>query len=300
MTKSDDDTAEFAIEKNLSSEFFAPDHPPMDVRLGAATHPGNVRPHNEDHYAVFRRMRSCEMLLTNLPQDCSEFISDHSYGLMIADGMGGHAFGEVASKLALQTVFELFSRATSWVMKYTDLDGHEFQGRVDAYVKQIRQTFRKYGQADPNLSRMGTTLTAAFLLPPHVLFVNVGDSRAYVFRNGKLDQVTRDHTVAQQMIDAGSAPSAVRRFRHILTNSLGAHGHGDHESAEVFHGDLLPGDRLLLCSDGLSDMADDPSIAAVMSNADPQTTCDLLVQLALERGGRDNVTVIVCDLLEGT
>ena len=300
MANSNDDTAEFVIETRRPDEFFAPDHPPLDVRLGAATHPGNVRPHNEDHYAVFRRTRSCEMLLTNLSQGPSDFIPDHSYGLMVADGMGGQSFGEVASKLALQTVFELFNHATSWVMKSTDLSGPEFRRRVDAYVKQIRQTFRELGQAEPYMSRMGTTLTAAFLLPPHIVFVNIGDSRAYLFRNGKLDQVTRDQTVAQQMIDSGSAPSEVKRFRHILTNSLGGHGHPNHEGAEVLHGDLRPGDRLLLCSDGLNDMADDPAIAAVMSNSDPQTTCDLLVELALERGGRDNVTVIVCDLLECT
>ena len=145
---------------------------------------------------------------------------------------------------------------------------------------------------------MGTTLTADFLNLSHVVFVNIGDSSAYLYRDGQLEQITRDQTVAQAMIDAGSSPADVRRFSHIMTLSL--EGHSNDPDADVFHFELHAGDRLLLCYDGLSDMADDAAIAAVLANTtDALSTCDHLVELALERGGRDNITVIVCELLVG-
>lgn len=295
MGNPQEDTIEYVIGKSFSEHFFAPDQPRFEVRLGAATHTGHVRTRNEDHHAIVRRKRTCEMLFTNLPHDRWDFAEDESYGILVADGIGGAAFGDVASTLALQTVLELFSRATSWIMKFTDLDGQEVHQRVDAYVEQIRETFRMYGQVDPDLRQMGTTLTAAILLPPHVLFVNIGDSRAYGYRGGQLEQFTRDQTLAQDMIDAGADPEEVRRFRHLLTNSLG--GHEQHIGAEVIHGQLEHGDRLLLCTDGLSDMVDDADIATVLANAEPQAACDQLVQLALDNGGKDNVTVAVCELL---
>lgn len=296
MAKTDEDTVEFAIPRRFSDHFFAPDQPRMSVRLAAATHPGIVRSRNEDHHAVIRRVRSSEMLLTNLPKDTWAFPEDEAYCLFVADGIGGARSGDVASRLVLQTVLELSSRATSWFMKFTDLDAQDVRQRVDAYVEQIQETFRRYGQADPSLRGMGTTLTAAILLPPHAVFVHIGDSRAYVYRNGQLNQVTRDQTLAQEMIDSGAEPEDVRRFGNLLTNSLG--GDTEHAAAEVIHVELQVGDRLLLCTDGLSDMANDASIAAVFVDTAPQPACDQLVQLALEGGGKDNITVVVCDLLD--
>ena len=109
-----------------------------------------------------------------------------------------------------------------------------------------------------------------------------------------MNQITRDQTLAQEMIDEGTPPEDVRRFRNLLTNSLG--GDGEHFPAEVIHLVLKDGDRLLLCTDGLSDMADDAAIATVLTTTELQSACDGLVQLALEHGGRDNITAVLCDL----
>jgi protein phosphatase len=295
MSDLEEDTIDWAIQKTFADYFFAPHQPRFEVDLAAATHPGKVRSNNEDHYAITRRTRSCEILLTNLQRDDLTFPDDHAYCLVVADGIGGAAFGEVASDLALNTMLELAGRATSWVMKFTDLDAQDLRQRVDAYVEQIQKRFRACSQDDPRLRGMGTTLTCACLLPPHAVFVHIGDSRAYLYRGGQLKQITRDQTLAQDMIDLGAAPDDVRTFGNLLTGSLS--GDTGQAMANVIHVELEAGDRLLLCTDGLSDMADDTTIAGILETVELQPACDQLVQVALERGGKDNITVVLCDLL---
>jgi protein phosphatase len=192
-------------------------------------------------------------------------------------------------------MLELAGRATSWVMKFTDLDAQDVHHRVDAYVEQIQNKFRECTHDDPRLRGMGTTLTCAYLLPPHVVFAHIGDSRAYLHRSGQLKQITRDQTLAQEMVDAGAAPEDVRRFGHLLTSSLG--GDTDQAAPEVIHVELQAGDRLMLCTDGLTGMVDDTTIAEILQTDEIQPACDQLVQVALERGGKDNITVVLCDLL---
>jgi protein phosphatase len=295
MNDPKEDTIDWVVPKKFADHFFAPDGPKFEVGLAAATHPGKVRPRNEDHYAVFRRTRGCEILSTNLKLDTLTFVDDHAYCMVVADGMGGAAFGDFASQLALSTMLELARRATSWVMKFTDLDAQEVRDRVSAYVDQIQKTLRDCSRADPRLRGMGTTLTCAYLLPPHVVFLHVGDSRAYLHRGGQLKQITRDQTLAQDMVDMGAAPEDVKRFGNLLTNSFG--GEKDHVRAEVIHAELQAKDRLLLCTDGLNKMVDDQAIAEILETGEVQRACDQLVQAALERGGKDNITVVLCDLL---
>ena len=180
MSNLEEDTIDWVVPKTFADHFFASQLPKFEVGLAAATHPGRVRPHNEDHYAVIRRTRSCEIVLTNIQRDSLSFPDDQAYSLVVADGIGGAAFGEVASQVALNTMLELAGRATSWVMKFTDLDAQDLRHRVDAYVEQVQRKFRECSQDDPRLSGMGTTLTCAYLLPPHVVFAHIGDSRAYL------------------------------------------------------------------------------------------------------------------------
>jgi protein phosphatase len=222
------------------------------------------------------------------------FPVDEAYFLVVADGIGGAAFGDVASKLALKTILELSSRATSWVMKFTDLDAQDLRQRIDAYIEQIQERFRECNHVDPRLRGMGTTLTCACVLPAHAVFVQIGDSRAYLHRGGELSQLTRDQTLAQDLVDKGAVPTDVKKFGHMLTNSLG--GDNGPVEAEVIHLDLLAGDRIMLCSDGLSDMVDDTEIADILKMDELQPACDRLVQSALDHGGKDNITVVLCDL----
>jgi protein phosphatase len=151
------------------------------------------------------------------------------------------------------------------------------------------------GRADSALRGMGSTLTGARSLGRDLLIVHVGDSRAYLFRAGGLNRLTKDHTYAQMLVDCGKlAPSdiAASGVRHVLTNALG--GSSEHVDVDVDLLRLEDGDRLLLCSDGLSDLVEDDTIAQTLAGAASSAdACSQLVQLALDRGGRDNVTVIV-------
>ncbi len=177
-------------------------------------------------------------------------------------------------------------------MKYTNLQVLQIRERVQAYVQEVRATMREYIQADPALAGMETTWTSAQLLPPHALVVHLGDSRAYLVHEGKLLQVTRDETMAQAFIDTGMNPESVKKFRHILLNNLS--GDEDDGAAQIHQLQLGPGDRLLLCTDGLTDMVADEEIATILQQTSaPQAACDRLVAAALKHGGKDNVTVVL-------
>ena len=142
---------------------------------------------------------------------------------------------------------------------------------------------------------MGTTLTMALSLGTDLLIAHVGDSPAYLLRRGELHRLTRDHTLAQEMADHGQISArdvASHRYRHVLTHAIGIQGAGGEPEIRRFR--LADGDRLLLCTDGLTDMVDDATIAAELRRrASSAEACRALIDLALDRGGRDNVTVVV-------
>jgi serine/threonine protein phosphatase PrpC len=295
MAVFDEDTVESKSRIAFAERLFASSEPQLELRIAAATHVGKVRLHNEDHYAVIRNTRSRKVLLTNLPNDGLSFPEDESYGMVVADGIGGAASGDVASQLALQTMFELAGRATSWVMKITDLEAQQIHQRVEAYVNEIQRTLRFYTETDPKLAGMGTTWTSAHVLGPHAIVVHIGDSRAYLYRDAALRLITRDQTLGQEMVEAGMPEDNARRFGHLLTNSLG--GNKEAVPADIYHVELQPGDRLLLCTDGLSDMVAASSVAEVMRcQSEPQAACNEMIERALDGGGRDNITVILCDV----
>jgi protein phosphatase len=292
-----EDTAVFISGGQFSDEFFERRPRLLSCEFGAASHRGKVRPNNEDHYAVVRRRRTSELLLTNLEPQGATLADDSDYALIVADGMGGARFGEFASRLALHRMFELAQQATSWVMKYTDQEVLQIRERVEAYVNEMQATMRDYIAADPQLTGMGTTWTSAHLMVPHAIVVHIGDSRAYVLHNGELRQITQDETMAQAYIDSGLDPQSVKKFRHVLLNSLGGEREG--VTAQVHHVELAAGDRLLLCSDGLTEMIADKDIAiALQKNSAPQDACDRLVALALDNGGKDNITAIMAAVAE--
>lgn len=291
------DTTEFVARRRFSEAFFERWPKPLAFEFGASSHQGRVRSNNEDHYAVVRRRRTSELLLTNLEPPPMALADDSAFVLVVADGIGGARFGEFASRLALHRMFELAQQATSWVMKYTDEDVLQIRERVNAHVRDIQATMRDYMVADPQLAGMGTTWTSAHLMPPHALVVHIGDSRAYLFHDGELSQITHDETMAQTLIDSGMDPGQVSKFRHLLLNSLG--GDGSEVTAQIHHVHLDVGDRLLLCTDGLTDMVADQDVATVLQQfSAPQAACDRLIAMALEHGGKDNVTAIVAAVAE--
>jgi protein phosphatase len=266
------------------------------VDVSAKSHPGYHRENNEDHFFVTRLGRTLETLITSLPEaDLPKGTEEVNYAMILADGMGGHAAGEVASRMAISALISLALEVPDWVLKVDEEYAPQIERRSRQRVQDVGAILVEQGQRDPALRGMGTTLTAARSLGRDLLIIHVGDSRAYLLRAGSLLRLTRDHTYTQMLVDSGRlrpAEVADSPHRHILTNALG--GAGGHVRVDTDWLELEDGDRLLLCSDGLTDLVDDEAITGVLREATQSSdACEQLVQRALDAGGRDNVTVIV-------
>lgn len=288
-----EETVDELLKEDFVDLFFAaPGLESMAMAFGAASHTGLVRSTNEDHFVVFQRYRVAAPILSSLEHDDLPRRESTSYSLVVADGMGGMKSGELASRTVLQAMLALVGQATSWVMKLTDADAQQIQDRVDAYVSRIQDALQRSAGSSAEASMMGTTCTSAHVLGDRAVIVHLGDSRAYLLRGGLMTQLTHDDTVAQSMIDTGVEPSRVKRFRHILINGFGGGANDPIASIRVVS--LRPADKLLLCSDGLTDLVPDEQITATLEGSPtPQEACDRLVQQALDRGGVDNVTVVL-------
>lgn len=265
--------------------------PPVDVAFGGLSHRGNVRERNEDHFVVLRRTRRCETLLTNAPLDGLTAPDEHAFVFIVADGMGGAACGDLASQLALQAGFEWGARSAQWLMKMNDTQAETLPDRAKSWANFIQAALREKVKDNPSLAGMGTTLTAACAIGASLVVSHIGDSRAYLLREGVLHRLTRDHTVAQELIDAGYPAENLGAFRHLLTNCLGA---ADRPvKIELVKIELAPGDGLLLCTDGLVDALTEEQLAAILNSHDaPQDACSAAVAAALETPARDNITAV--------
>jgi protein phosphatase len=266
------------------------------IDVSALSHAGHHRANNEDHFLVTRIGRSLESLITSLPDgDVPAHWEELNYVMIIADGMGGHAAGEIASRMAISALIGLALELPDWIFKADEGHALELERRARERVQEVGAMLIERGQAEPALRGMGTTLTAARSLGRDLLITHVGDSRAYLLRAGALHRLTRDHTYAQLLVDLGQlAPAdiAASRHRHVLVNALG--GAGGEVQVDTDRLRLEDGDRVLLCSDGLTDLVDDVAITNLLVEAaGSREACERLVQRALDSGGRDNVTVIV-------
>jgi serine/threonine protein phosphatase PrpC len=209
----------------------------------------------------------------------------------VADGMGGHAGGEVAARTAVEALQQEFGRHPS------------ADGLAEA-VRQANLAVWARSHEDSDLRGMGTTLTVAALVltqdGDRLVMANVGDSRSYRMRDGVLTQLSHDHSVAEELVDRGQlseAEAAIHPHRHILTRALGVSSEVDPDIWEMAPHE---GDRYLLCSDGLTNEVTETRIAKLLrSTPDPQEAAEKLVQMALDNGGNDNITVIVLDVLVG-
>jgi PPM family protein phosphatase len=268
----------------------------VEVDIAALSHTGHVRTNNEDHYLVVRVERSLKTMMTNLIEgSLPESFDEVAYGMVVADGMGGYAAGEVASSQALSKLIELAVETPDWVMRMERRENAEtVMRRMTERFRLIDSALRDHAESDPSLLGMGTTLTAVVSLGAELFVGHLGDSRAYLFRNKRLHQLTRDNTLAQELIDAGIArpqDTATQAMRHVLTAAL-ATGEQADPQVQRFH--LSDGDQVLLCTDGLTGMVKDETIATILSDSDSATqACQTLIDLALAAGGSDNTTAIV-------
>jgi serine/threonine protein phosphatase PrpC len=227
-----------------------------------ATHQGMVRDTNED--SVF-------------PKSSGE--SSEDVLLIVADGMGGHVAGEVASRIAINAAAS------------TDVDPAD---RVAAGNRAIREEVAR----DPALDGMGTTMTLLRIEQGIATIAHIGDSRAYLLRDGELSQLTEDHTVAAEYVAQGQLSpeeAATHPQRHMLLRTLGLTRFVNIDEITV---EVLPGDRLLLCSDGLTEMVRDDAIESTLLDGTPDEVVWELVEMANNAGGVDNITVVVVEALD--
>ena len=242
----------------------------LRVRVGALTDTGRVRTINQDAYLVL--------------EDLGLYV--------VADGMGGHQGGEVASQLAIEAL------RAAYVEQAAD-------ALADA-IAEANERIYEAGSADPNLAGMGTTVVAAVVLDGEegdegnqLLVANVGDSRAYLFRDGDLTQLTEDHSMVADLLREGrisEEEAEVHPQRNIVTRVLGVY---DQVDIDFWPVDAVAGDRVVLCSDGLINEVTDDQITSVLRRlADPQEAAAELVRRANEGGGRDNITVVLLDVVD--
>ncbi len=269
----------------------------VQLDLRAKTHVGNVRPNNEDQYLVLYLAKALAVLDTSLPVEQRVRLPDHEgHVLLVADGMGGHAAGERASARVVNEALLYVLETAKWFFRQDDPDENVRVRLLRETLARIDQELIEEAQRDPTLLGMGTTLTALTLIGTGAFLVHVGDSRAYLLRNGHLQQLTRDHTHVQEMIDSGKMkPEEAKkhRLRHLLSNTIGGLPGVE---PEIFKFSLANGDRLLLCTDGLTDPVGDGEIADVLkAHPDANDACQALVDAALARGGPDNVTVVLAN-----
>lgn len=236
------------------------------MRVVSRTHVGLIRENNED------------ALLVKEP---------HLFA--VADGMGGYAAGEVASRSTLRA-FEVGMRALS------NASSDNVDKVLSEAFEKANSHVYKMAAKDSSLSGMGTTLTALYLQEErHAYCCHIGDSRLYLWRQGELHQLTSDHTVVANLRSQGKMTddeARVHPMRHMLLKAVGVDKCAE---ADIFQLEFSAGDRVLLCSDGLTDMLDKREIAEILGRDDPAAAAEALEERALDNGGRDNISMIIID-----
>jgi protein phosphatase len=234
-------------------------------------------------------------LRSSLPRGRPQVCGEEGYLLAVADGMGGAAAGERASALVVEGLEGYVHEVLKWFPHQGDPQEEAFMDQIRTGVEWLDRTVIDEARADRSLAGMGTTLTSAISIGADLLVIHVGDSRAYLFHEGHLEQLTRDHTLTQMLIDGGLLrPEEAQTHcrRHVVTNVLGGPELG--VRGEVHKLRLVDGDRLLLCTDGLSGPVSDEQIAELLGmHPDPDCACQALVDAALSHGGPDNVTAVL-------
>jgi protein phosphatase len=242
----------------------------MTIELFAAVDPGRARSNNEDSVAT-----------------------DDAVSLaVLADGMGGYNAGEVASNMATSFIHTELGR---WLREASvQATDAEVRRAMDICVDNANRAIFNAANSNPQYAGMGTTLVVAVFRENRLLVGHVGDSRAYRLRGGRLQQITRDHSLLQEQIDAGLITPEQAAFsanKNLVTRAVGVE---DTVLLETHQHEVLPGDMYLLCSDGLSDMLDDASIAQLLQAHDSlDQTARALIDGANDAGGKDNISVIL-------
>lgn len=241
------------------------------IILSAASRVGNVRSNNEDMILAYDKFVRSDVYST-------EFMTENNdrFVIALADGMGGHNAGEVASSDVLANL-RFFLR---------DLPAHlssgEFCEMMEEWLQSVNHIIDSKGHVNPKMAEMGTTLVAVVFYNNKYYWMNCGDSRLYRYRNNELKQLTTDHSLINE--------NSVKRHSNIITNCIGGGCKNSYMDMFEFTDDFLPGDQYILCSDGLNDMISDEAIARLAAQG---VSANRMCEAAIEAGGYDNVSVCV-------
>jgi protein phosphatase len=259
------------------------------------SHAGRVRTENQDQFLIASVHKSMRVIQTSMPRGPVGEIHGPSYGhvLLVADGVGGTPGGRAASGTALNAITDYVLRAMDLYVEFDAALEPEFVAGLRRSVEHGHEVVRLAGQADEDQEGMATTLTMVYFRWPRAFIVHVGDCRLYRLRDGHLELMTKDQTMAQAMVDAGAlSPAQAERsaLRNILYSALGA----SRAEPYIVTTDHQWEDRMLLCTDGLTKHVSDDEIRDALERmTSAETTATGLLDLALERGGSDNTTLIV-------
>src|SRR5216110_3086498 len=261
---------------------------PIKVEVFAKTDLGRTRDHNEDRFLVADLSRREASLQ---PAVRVHQIGERGSLFVVADGMGGAAAGELASQMATETIYQQMVRAWGTEREVT---AQRFAYRLKEAVEVANEQIHTYAAAHPEVRGMGTTTTSVGVLADHFFLSQVGDSRAYLIRNGQAVQLTRDQSLMQRLVEAGELTeeeAARSERRNIILQALGP---DPKVKVDLTYQEVRKGDILVLCSDGLTGQVKKEEIAEIVTRErDLQAACDRLVALANERGGPDNITVVI-------
>ena len=239
------------------------------MKLYGKTDVGIVRSSNQDNFVV-----------RNLDQNCAYAI--------VCDGMGGHNGGNIASELAVRSLDSALSAGYD-----ASTRNRNVRNLLNNVVRHANGTVYSVSLKDEHLKGMGTTVVLAYVVDEQLYVAHVGDSRAYLFENGKMCPITKDHSIVQQMLDSGKiTPEEAREhpYRHIITRVVGFTGDAEPDIG-VF--DFTPQSMVLLCSDGLTNVLEDDQIEAIIANTPHNQVCSELIRQANQGGGPDNITVAI-------
>lgn len=256
---------------------------------------GRMRSQNEDQFLIAEMTKALQVQQTSLPQPKTRYSDDKGFLFIVADGMGGRLGGEQASALAVDTVEEFVLNTLKW---FFHLRSDEEQNVLAEFQLALRQADAKIfeeASRHPQLKGMGTTVTMAYYSESQLFIVHVGGCRCYLQRDGHLYRLTKDHTLVEEMVrhQVLTPEQASRHYlRHVVTNTVGGHKPG--LQVEAHRVALAPGDVMLLCSDGLTEMLSDDKISAILSTDKvPKSACERLIAEANACISQDNITVIV-------
>jgi serine/threonine protein phosphatase PrpC len=285
-----------ALQMPIDNESVAhADHSALAVKAFGVTDKGRVRPSNEDQFLSAELTKAMRIWQTSLPEPKAQFGMERAHLFLVADGMGGHQAGEQASALAVVAIEQFTLNTFQWFFDANGPEAKRVLTQFQAALRQANARILEESAEHPELGGMGTTVTLAYQLDSQLCIVHVGDTRAYLYAHDELYQVTHDHTLTAEMVRRGEMQpeqAARHRLRHVITNVVGGTEAGVDVEAHALN--VYAGDRLLLCSDGLTEMMTDDAIAAILrAEANPEAACKALVAQANEAGGLDNITVLI-------